>query len=543
MTDRGSRDTASDNPKTPIGASAIVSRIGLVAGPLLAVLAYLLIGAPDETAIEASQGLTNAGRAVAAIGVLMAIWWLTEAIPLPATALLPIVLFPLLSVMPIAAATAPYADPIIFLFMGGFMLGLSMERWGLHKRIALATILIVGTKPIRLIGGFMLATAVMSMWVSNTATAVMMLPIGISVIALVRERLGEDSNNSNDNNNASPSANFATCLMLGIAYAASIGGVGTLIGTPPNTVLAGFISRELGQEITFARWLMIGLPFVAIFLPLTWFLLVRFLYPVRITEVPGGKALILAQWKSLGRMKPGEWATFIVFIIAAFSWVFRSSIVNPALTHIGLGSISDAGIAIAAGLTLFIAPIDRKWTRSLQWEQMAKLPWGILLLFGGGLSLAAGLSSTGVDAFLGGRFEALTDVPPIVVVLLVALAVIFLTELTSNTAVTTSLMPVLAAAGAALGVHPYLLLVPCAMAASCAFMLPVATPPNAIVFASGRVTIFQMMRAGLVLNIIGALIITLFVIFAAGPLLGVTLGQTPDWIEPLAPASQTPGNP
>ena len=193
MTDRGSRDTASDNPQTPIGASAIVSRIGLVAGPLLAVLAYLLIGPPDETAIEASQGLTNAGRAVAAIGVLMAIWWLTEAIPLPATALLPIVLFPLLSVMPIAAAAAPYADPIIFLFMGGFMLGLSMERWGLHKRIALATILIVGTKPIRLIGGFMLATAVMSMWVSNTATAVMMLPIGISVIALVRERLGENN--------------------------------------------------------------------------------------------------------------------------------------------------------------------------------------------------------------------------------------------------------------------------------------------------------------------------------------------------------------
>jgi len=388
----------------------------------------------------------------------------------------------------------------------------------------------------------------MSMWVSNTATAVMMLPIGISVIALVRERLGEDGGSQNiDGRNtdgsASPSANFATCLMLGIAYAASIGGVGTLIGTPPNTVLAGFIRRELGQEISFARWLMIGLPFVVIFLPIAWLLLVKVLYPVRITEVPGGKSLILNQWRSLGRMKPGEWSTFVVFILAACSWIFRETVLSPALTRIGLGGISDAGIAIAAGLALFIVPIDRRWTRSLEWEQMSRLPWGILLLFGGGLSLAAGLSATGVDAFLGGRFEALVGAPAILIVLLVALAVIFLTELTSNTAVTTSLMPVLAAAGAALGVHPYLLLVPTAMAASCAFMLPVATPPNAIVFASGRVTIFQMMRAGVVLNIVGAILITLFVVFAAGPLLGVSLEQAPEWAEQATPASADPIQP
>lgn len=499
---------------------------GLVGGPILAVAAYLLL--PDKTA---TGGLAPEGKAAASIAVLMAVWWLTEALPISATALVPIALFPLTGVLSIDATTSRYAHPLIFLFMGGFILGLGMQRWGLHKRIALLTIKLVGTRPTRLIAGFMLATAVLSMFVSNTATAIMMLPIGASVIDLVRRR-----------SEAKPAdaAVFATCLMLAIAYASSIGGLGTLIGTPPNTVLAGYISDVYGRTIGFVEWMVLGVPLVAILLPITWIYLTRLAHPVRIGDLPGGRALIEKELRDLGPLSRGELTVMLVFFLAASSWILR-----PQFAEIGqmlawwqglgigpgdrgggvwgwtpvaawllapfamLAELSDTGIAIAAALALFAIPVEpKKRVFAIDWEQASQLPWGVLLLFGGGLALAQAISRTGVDVFIGSGFEALAGSPGIIITLLVAAVVIFLTELTSNTAVTSALLPVLGAAAIALGVEPHLLLVTATLAASCAFMLPIATPPNAVVFSSGAVTIGQMVKTGLWLNLIGIIVIT-----------------------------------
>ncbi len=494
----------------------IVRWVGLAAGPVAAAAMYMLI--PDAA-------LDHRGRATAAVAALMAVWWLSEAIPLSATALLPIALFPLLGVLKVGQATAPYASDLIFLFLGGFIVGLAMQRWGLHKRIALITISLVGTKPKRLVAGFMLATAIMSMWVSNTATAVMMMPIGMSVIDLVFSRLGKtfDANMPRD----ASGPNFAMCLMLGIAYGASIGGIATLIGTPPNLVLAGFVKKTYGQEIAFAQWMRLGVPFVALFLPLAWLYLTTFAFPIRLKAIPGGSDLIRGELAALGPMKRGEWVVFIVFLCAAAAWILR-----PALARwLGLGDgLTDTGIAIIAALSLFLIPVDLKSrTFTMDWETAERLPWGILILFGGGLSLAKAMQESGVDVAIGRAFAGVGALPDVALIAIIALAVIFLTELTSNTAVTTSLMPVLAAAAVGLDIHPYLLLIPAAIAASCAFMLPVATPPNAIVFSSGYVTLPQMARAGFWLNLIGAALVTLMLWLLGGWLLGEDLSVVPEW--------------
>jgi sodium-dependent dicarboxylate transporter 2/3/5 len=500
---------------------------GLVAGPLVGLGTYLLLpGAELGAAGDVIRGLTREGRVTGGVGALMAVWWLTEALPLSATALLPIALLPLLGARTIREATAPYADPVIFLFMGGFILGLGMQRWGLHRRIALRTILLVGTQPRMLIAGFMLASAVMSMWVSNTATVAMMLPIGISVIHLVFARLGREYPPGEPPAPEAEGANFATALMLGIAYAASIGGVGTLIGTPPNVILKGYIARTYGQEIGFAAWLWVGLPLVAVFLPLAWLYLTSAAFPVRLRRIPGGREMIQGELRGLGRMNRGEWAVFVVFTCTALAWILRPQLV--ALT--GLTGLTDEGIAVAAAGALFLIPVNvRGRTFAMDWETASKLPWGILILFGGGLSLAGAIQANGVDRFIGRGFAALAGVPPLLIVLAVALGVIFLTELTSNTAVTNTMMPVLGGAGAAaaLGVDAVFLLVPAAIAASYAFMLPVATPPNAIVFGSGYVRLPQMVRAGFWLNLIGVLLVTAMGYFFAGTLLHLDLGGRP----------------
>jgi sodium-dependent dicarboxylate transporter 2/3/5 len=497
-----------------------VAWVGLPAGPIVAVTVYLLL---PRVAGDGS-GLSDQGRAAAAVAVLMAAWWLTQAIPLSATALLPIVLFPLLGVASVGTATAPYASDLIFLFMGGFILGLAMQRSGLHRRIALVTIMLVGTRPRRLVGGFMLATALMSMWVSNTATAVMMLPIGMSVVELVFSRLrpGADPIARGERR---PGDNFATCVMLAIAYGASIGGLATLIGTPPNLVLAGFIKRTYAQEISFAAWMRLGVPLVALFLPLAWFYLTTIAFPIRLTELPGGRELIADEYRRLGRVTREERAVMAVFVLAVLLWVFRDLLVR----HVpGFGGLTDTTVAVGAALLLFVIPVDpRRGRFVMDWESAEKLPWGILLLFGGGLSLAAAMTATGVDRFIGGGLAHAAGLPTPVIVLLVTSLVIFLTELTSNTAVTNAILPILAAAAAGLGVHPYLLLVPAAIAASCAFMLPVATPPNAIVFASGSVTLPQMVKAGFWLNILGIVLTSALVYFGAGRLLGVDLNVIP----------------
>ena len=480
--------------------------IGLLGGPVLGMAVYL--GLPVDS-------LTAPGRGTAGVAALMAVWWLTEAIPLPATSLLPIALFPLLGAASAKGAAAPYASDLIYLFMGGFILGLGMERWGLHKRVALVIISFVGTGPRRLIGGFMLATALMSMWVSNTATAIMMLPIGMSVILLVRGRVGDDNRDV---------GNFATCLLLGIAYAASIGGVGTLIGTPPNLVLANFVRDELGIELTMARWLRVGLPLVAVFLPVAWWYLTAWAYPVRLKQIPGGRELIRDELAKLGSMKRGEWVVFVVFMLTATAWMTRPYLVKFGNAHdlVAFSGLRDSVIAVLGALALFVIPVDIKTrTFAMDWGTAKKLPWGILLLFGGGLSLASAMQANGVSALIGEQFAVLAGAPTVLLILAVVVVVIFLTELTSNTAVTTTLMPILAGAAIGLGVEPMMLLVPAAIAASCAFMLPVATPPNAIVFSSGQVTIFQMAKAGFWLNLIGVVIVTGLMYLLGGVVLGL----------------------
>jgi solute carrier family 13 (sodium-dependent dicarboxylate transporter), member 2/3/5 len=512
---------------------------GRILGPVLALLVYVLIPSGEG-------GLGTAGRGTAAVGVLMAVWWISEALPLPATSLLPIALFPLVGVFDVGEATAPYADDIIFLFMGGFMLALAMQRWGLHRRIALVTIMAVGTRPVQVVGGFMLATAFLSMWVSNTATTVMMLPIGLSVLHLVAAQTGahgpeaeEDLTALRVGHGAAPldaadggtsgrrsgsgADAFATCLMLSIAYAASIGSLATLIGTPPNLFMAGFLEQAYGIRIGFGRWMLLGLPLSMVFLVITWLVLTRVVYPIRLHELPGGRELFRDELRRLGPVGRGERVVGTVFVLTAAAWVLREP-VTGALTGIvpNIGAVSDAGIAVTAAILLFAIPVDwRAGEFTLDWPTARQLPWGVLLLFGGGLSLAAAVRESGLDAYIGLQVGGLGGLPLVLLIAAVVTSIVLLTELTSNTATAATFLPILAGAAVGLGIAPLLLVVPAALAASCAFMMPVATPPNAIVFGSGHVTMPQMVRAGLWLNLIGIVLVTATILLLGGPVLGL----------------------
>jgi len=476
------------------GSGAWLRWIALPAGPLLGLIAFWLPG----------PGLEPAARATAGVGVLMAVWWMTEAIPLAATALLPVVLFPLFGVVPVEQATAPYANHIIFLFMGGFIIGLAMQRWELHRRVALGIVALAGTRPARLVGGFMLASALLSMWISNTATTIMLLPVGTSVLVTLEERLGE--------NDRAGLAVMGTGLMLGIAYAASIGGLGTLLGSPPNLVLANFAAAELHQEITMLRWMSWGLPAVVLLLPAAWWYLTRWRFPARLSDSGAAHSAIHEARESLGPMSRGEWVVAIVFLATAACWVLR-----PQLAALpGLGGLSDAVIAMAAALALFLIPVDpRRREFAMDWETARGLPWGILLLFGGGLSLAHAISASGLDAWIASNLGALSGLPLAVVIVAVVTVVVLLTELSSNTATANTFIPVLAAVAAGLGLPQLPVITAAALAASCAFMLPVATPPNAVVFSSGRVSIGQMVRAGLGLEIIALVLVSALMMVVA----------------------------
>jgi solute carrier family 13 (sodium-dependent dicarboxylate transporter), member 2/3/5 len=499
-----------------------VAWIGLGAGPVLALVVYALL--PEEFA--GSDGaiveLGHAGRATAAVGVLMATWWMTEAIEISATALLPIALFPLVQAMSIDEAAAPYANPLIFLFLGGFLLALSMQRWGLERRIALIALRLVGTEPRRVVGGFMVITAVFSMWVSNTATVAMMLPVALSVI----DAAVPGGRHALLATEPRPGRNFARSLLLGIAVSASIGGVGTLIGTPPNLFLASFARENLGIDISFVAWLGIGVPIVVVFLPIGWVLLTRVLFPPDIEPEALTDVLSDEARDELGSMKAGEWATFVVFSLTALAWVFRPLLED--LTIAGgqpLSGLSDAGIALVAGVVLFMIPVDRRRREFvMDWDTARGVPWGILILFGGGLSLANAVDVNGVADYLGAQAEVLDALPAIAIVVAITAGVVFLTELTSNTATAAALIPIFAAIAPALGIEPLGLAIPTAIAASLAFMLPVATPPNAIVFGSGFVQIPDMMRMGLRLNVAAVVIVTAATYLLAGPVLGIDLG-------------------
>lgn len=500
------------------------------AGPIVAGLVWVLLGA--------AQDLPPDARNVAAIGALMAIWWMSEAIPLSATSLLPIVLIPMLSERTVSQTTAPYASSIVFLFLGGFLIAIAMEKWNLHRRIALLTLQKVGVQPKRIILGMMLATGFLSMWVSNTATTLMMLPIGISVLTLVIDRSKHTDQGAEVGEQLAAGGSisevvddpdiksFGICLMLAIAWSATIGGLGTLLGSPPNAIVAGYVAEELGRNIGFLEWMMIGLPLAAVFTLIAWFLMTNLLYPFKLEELPGGKDMIQSEISSLGEVNQGERMVMIVFGAAAFFWVVPGLIGNLTSLDLGpLGGLDDTGIAIAAGIMLFILPGKGRTEMVLNWKDAEEgLPWGVLLLFGGGLSLASGVAGTGLDQWFGQQVKSLSVLTPMMLIAAVTMLILFLTEVTSNTATAATFIPILGGVAMGLGIDPMQLLIPAAFAASCAFMLPVGTPPNAIVFGTGAVTISQMARGGFVLNLVGIVLITMFIYLLGGLALGITFG-------------------
>ncbi|WP_299099328.1 DASS family sodium-coupled anion symporter [uncultured Winogradskyella sp.] len=465
-------------------------KIGLFLGPIAFIFIKLFFN---------PEGLDATANAVLASTIWIAIWWITEAIAIPATALLPIVLFPLSGGLSLSETTASYGHKYIFLFVGGFILAIAIEKWNLHKRIALNIIKVVGTNISRIILGFMVATALLSMWISNTATAVMILPVGIAIVLHL-----QDNPETKENENLI----FGKALMLAIAYSASIGGMATLIGTPPNLVLAGVVENTYNTEITFSQWFAFGFPISIILLIICWFYLTRIAFKFKQKEFPGGKQEIDKQLAALGKMTYEEKAVLIIFSITAIAWIARSFLLVKWLP-----AIDDTIIGMIASMVLFLIPSKLKNSALVNWEDAVKLPWGILLLFGGGMALASGFESSGLAAWIGNQLTTLIGVSVFVVLIVLISSVNFLTEITSNMATTAMLLPVLVSLAVILDIHPYILLVSATVAASCAFMLPVATPPNAVVFGSGYLKISDMVRKGIWMNLISIVILTLFVYF------------------------------
>lgn len=477
------------NGEPPSGLSSRIALIGLVAGPLL-FAAILIFPPPDGMSILAWR--------TAAVGALMATWWISEAIPIAATALLPIVLFPLLGVANVGASTAPFANPVIFLFLGGFLIAIALESCGLHRRLAIAVLGIVGTKPANLVLGFMAATAFISMWVSNSATVVMMLPMVTSVVALARGNPVAERD--------AEGREFAVALLLGVAYAASIGGLGTLIGTPPNALFAGFMSETYGVEIGFLDWMLLGVPIVVVSIPFAWLLLTKWLFRVGTVAIAEGEEVLSAERRALGSMSRAEWTVAIIALLTAAAWV-----TSPLIERV-LPAVNDTGIAITGALLMFIVPIaTRPFRVALAWKQAERLPWSVLILFGGGLSLAAAIQETGLARWIGGELGALADWPLLVVIFVVVAVIIFLGELSSNTATAAAFLPVAGSLAVGIGVDPVMLAIPVAMAASCSFMMPVGTPPNAIVYGTGAISMRQMAKAGIWLNVFFMVLLPLIV--------------------------------
>ncbi|MEM6899278.1 MAG: SLC13 family permease [Pseudomonadota bacterium] len=471
-------------------------RVGLFLGPAMA-LVILAFGPPE--------GLTFSAWATAALLVWMAIWWATEAIPIPATSLLPLAVLPLVGAGTTAEAASGYASPIVLLLLGGFVIALGIERWDLHKRIALGVVSAMGSSQRGLVAGFMVATAGLSMWISNTATTLMMVPIAISAAAALDEQ----------------DRRLALALLLGVCYAASIGGVATPIGTPTNLIAIDWLEQNASATIGYIQWMAFGVPAMLLLVPTAWWAVTRDL--AGRADASGAIAEVRLQRVGLGPITPPEARVAMVFGAVAFLWVSRVPIQNWAEQNgiSWLASVSDMGIAIAGAVVMFLVPAGGAAKRMLlTWEEAVKLPWGVLILFGGGISLGNAIRLTGLSAWIGEQLGALSAVPPIVFVAAVVLLVIFLTELTSNVATMTTLAPILGALAAAVGTSPESLLGPAAVAASCAFMLPVATAPNAIIYATDQIRVPEMMRAGLRVNLIGAAIITAVGYFIAPMVLG-----------------------
>ena len=469
----------------------IDKNVFLIAGPLLFIILQLL-GAPE--------GMPEAAYDVLSVTIWIALWWVTEAVPIAVTALLPIVLFPLTGALDLSTTTASYGHKYIFLYMGGFILAIAIEKWNLHRRIALHIIKLIGTNVKKIILGFMVATAFLSMWISNTATSVMMLPIGMSIVS----QLKDNPATIQDEHKI-----FGKALMLSIAYSASIGGIATLIGTPPNLVFAGYIQEVYNIEISFLKWFMFGLPISIILLLVSWYYLVNVAFTFEQKEFPGGKAEIQKLLTELGPMQREEKIVLAVFVTTALCWISRSFILEKFLP-----GLDDTIIAMIAGITLFTLGTTKPGKRILNWKEAVKMPWGIILLFGGGMALASGFEVTGLAEWFGVKITLLDTLPLLVLVFIVIFCVNFITELTSNLATTAMLLPILAPIALKLDLNPYMLLVATTVAASCAFMLPVATPPNAVVFGSGYLRIPDMVKSGLWMNLISIVVLTAMVYFA-----------------------------
>jgi sodium-dependent dicarboxylate transporter 2/3/5 len=491
----------------PADLALLVRRIGFCAGPALALVLYVVLPA-GETVAEGT--LSPAGLSTLAVMGWMATWWMTEAVPIEATSLLPIVVFPLLGVTSLAATTAAYGSDVVFLFMGGFVLAAAIQKHGLDRRIAFATLRVVGARPGAIVGGIMAATAFLSMWVSNTATAAMMVPIALSVIDVSLQRstgrtLAEHGGipvGDIDNRN------LALATLLGVAYAASIGGLGTIVGSPPNGILVRYLETR-GVSVGFLEWMAIGVPAMLLFLPLAWLINVKLLFPTRIREIEGGREYLAGEWAKLGSPGRGERVTLAVFACTVALWIFRPLLIDVAVGGVRpFANLSDAGIAMAAALALFMIPVDReRRAMAMDWETAVKLPWGVLILFGGGLALAGAAEANGVAVYIGTLAEGLSAWPAWAALLAMIAIMVFMSEVTSNTAQVATMVPLLAAIAPVLGLPAAMLLIPATLGASCAFMMPVGTPPNAIVFGTGLVRIPQMMRAGLWLNLTGILLI------------------------------------
>lgn len=496
--------------------------IGLILGVVLALITFLIFPANGADVVNAATPdaetpyTLTALQITAAGAVLMGVWWMTEAIPLAATALVPLVLFPAAQIIDFGDIAAPYASSTIFLFMSGFILALGMQRWNLHRRLALLVVLAVGTSPKRLIAGFMIATGFLSMWVSNTATAVVMLPIGLSVLTLTADRVGGFKNQKN----------FATALMLSIAYSASIGSLGTIIGTPPNALLVGYLSENHDIHIGFGEWMLVGVPLSVTFMFIAWFILTTVFKP-EMKDIPGGRELIKEELAKMGKMTPGEKMTGTVFLLAALSWVFIPTILKITGAHL---NIADAGIGMTAALLLFLIPADAKrGIRLIDWKSAEKLPWDVLLLFGGGLALSKMFTVSGLSTWIGEVAQGLSVLPTLLIIVAITTLIIFLTELTSNTATAAAFLPIIGGVAVGIGLtdgapqNVMLLTVPVALAATCAFMLPVATPPNAVAFGSGYVKIGEMIKGGVLLNLVGIVLITITVYLLAIPVFGLVI--------------------
>lgn len=440
--------------------------------------------------LPAPEGFEPAEWRTAAVAALMAVWWATEALPIPATAMLPLAAGPLLGIVPVERAGHGYGSSTIFLILGGCLLALALERWHLHRRIAFLIVARSGTGARGLVLGVMSATAFLSMWVSNTSTTLMMLPVAVSIAAIVAE----------DTAHASPAErNFSTALVLGVAYAATIGGVATLIGTPTNALAVAFMEQTYGVRPSFAEWMAFGLPCTLLLLPLAWWTLVAVTHPFHLPRIGGARELMREQLRELGPMSTAERRVAAVGIAAATAWI-----ASPWLRDLpGLGNLSDMGIAMLAGLSLFIVPAgSQEGGALLRGEDFRRIPWETLFLFGGGLALAALIQDSGLSGRIGELMAGVAGWPAFAVTATVVLVVLFWTELTSNVATAATFMPVLAALAAATGQPALELMAPAAVAASCAFMLPVGTAPNAIVYGSGRVAMRDMVRAGLVVDIL-----------------------------------------